>query len=201
APHRHHAHPAWRRAAPVREHRQHRHSARKDQDIRGWRENRHLVSHREVNTERTQAARPLQLGNHLSCHRSGITHTGDTHMSTPNNLNRIPELDADNMLGHIDALPDQLEAAWARAHELELPFDASGLQQVVISGMGGSAISGDLLATLVAPVCPIPVVVYRGYDLPAYATGPGTLVVALSHSGGTEEVLSVARQAAARGAR
>ncbi len=122
-------------------------------------------------------------------------------MSTPNNLNRIPELDADNMLGHIDALPDQLEAAWARAHELELPFDTSGLQQVVISGMGGSAISGDLLATLVAPVCPIPVVVYRGYDLPAYATGPGTLVVALSHSGGTEEVLSVARQAAARGAR
>lgn len=122
-------------------------------------------------------------------------------MSTPNDFDLLRRLDTEDMLGHIDALPEQLEAAWARAHELDLPFDASGLQQVVISGMGGSAISGDLLAALVAPTCPIPVIVHRGYGLPAYAAGPETLVIALSHSGSTEETLSGARQAAERGAR
>jgi glucose/mannose-6-phosphate isomerase len=64
--------------------------------------------------------------------------------------------------------------------------------------MGGSAISGEMVAALVEPTCPLPVAVVREYDLPAWATGPETLVVALSYSGGTEETLSAARQAVER---
>jgi glucose/mannose-6-phosphate isomerase len=65
--------------------------------------------------------------------------------------------------------------------------------------MGGSAISGDLLATLVEPTCRLPIQVVRDYDLPPYATGPHTLVIALSHSGATEETLSAAQEAIERG--
>jgi glucose/mannose-6-phosphate isomerase len=99
------------------------------------------------------------------------------------------QLDPQNMLGEIDNLPIQLQSAW----ELGQTFDtveAPRISRVVISGMGGSAIGADLLAAYVQPVCPAPVIVHRDYDLPAFASGPGTLVVCSSHSGDTEETLS-----------
>jgi glucose/mannose-6-phosphate isomerase len=46
------------------------------------------------------------------------------------------------------------------------------------------------LARYAAPDCPVPLVVHRDYELPAWATGPQTLVIASSHSGNTEETLS-----------
>ena len=58
---------------------------------------------------------------------------------TINNLEQIQRIDAENMLSHIDALPDQLASAWAHGQSLDLPAGAADVQQVVISGMGGSA--------------------------------------------------------------
>jgi len=63
--------------------------------------------------------------------------------------------------------------------------------------MGGSAIGADLLASYAAPICTLPVIVQREYFLPAWARTPETLVVAVSHSGNTEETLSVFGQARA----
>jgi glucose/mannose-6-phosphate isomerase len=63
------------------------------------------------------------------------------------------------------------------------------LRQVIIAGMGGSAIGADLLAAYVADVCPVPVIVHRDYGLPSFARGEGTLVICSSHSGNTEETL------------
>jgi len=65
--------------------------------------------------------------------------------------------------------------------------------------MGGSAIGGDLLAALVAGECPCPILVQRGYELPAFVSGPETLVIGCSHSGNTEETLSAFGQARQRG--
>ncbi len=107
-------------------------------------------------------------------------------------------IDPQQMLSHIDALPEQLESAWARAQTLNLPAAYTRAEQVMICGMGGSAISGDLLAALAAPSCHLPIQVVRDYDLPPYAAGSHTLVIALSHSGTTEETLSAAQQAAER---
>jgi glucose/mannose-6-phosphate isomerase len=64
--------------------------------------------------------------------------------------------------------------------------------------MGGSAIGGALLQGLVADECDVPIALVRGYDLPAFAHGPKTLVVASSYSGNTEETLSCFRQALRR---
>lgn len=102
---------------------------------------------------------------------------------------RFHEVDPEGMLAEIDGLPDQLQAAWDLGQSLPLPI-VEGIRQVVIAGMGGSAIGGDLLAAYVVPRMSIPVIVWRNYDLPAFASGPGTLVITASHSGNTEETLS-----------
>ncbi|GAB4525600.1 MAG: bifunctional phosphoglucose/phosphomannose isomerase [Anaerolineales bacterium] len=110
-------------------------------------------------------------------------------MMNLDDLSRFADLDPQHMLGEIDALPAQLEHAWALGSTLPVP-NFSGLRAVVIAGMGGSAIGADLLAAYAAPLCPVPVFVHRNYGLPAWARGPETLVITSSHSGNTEETLS-----------
>jgi glucose/mannose-6-phosphate isomerase len=104
-------------------------------------------------------------------------------------LDNIQQIDKQNMLGEIDSLPDQLAGAWALGQTLPAPGSGEGVRQVIISGMGGSAIGADLLAAYVAPFCKVPVIVHRDYGLPAWAHGSGTLVITSSHSGNTEETL------------
>jgi glucose/mannose-6-phosphate isomerase len=116
-----------------------------------------------------------------------------------NNVEAIHAADPDNMLGHILNLPQQLEAGWTTADAVNLPSVLQHIDRVVISGMGGSAIAGSLLAALMSPVSPLPIVVARDYDLPALASGANTLVIASSYSGNTEETLSAFDQARARG--
>jgi glucose/mannose-6-phosphate isomerase len=71
---------------------------------------------------------------------------------------------------------------------------------VVVCGMGGSGIAGDVLAAVAGPSCPVPVVTHRGYGLPAWV-GPVDLVVVVSCSGSTEETLSALEEAVRRGCR
>src|SRR4051812_8990255 len=69
---------------------------------------------------------------------------------------------------------------------------------LVVAGMGGSGISGDVLAAVTGPASPVPVLVHRGYGLPAWV-GAADLVVAVSCSGATEETLTAADEAVRRG--
>ena len=97
-------------------------------------------------------------------------------------------LDPQDLFSEIDGLPDQLGSAWELGKKFPLPF-WQGLKQVVIAGMGGSAIAADLLTASLHTTCKLPVFVHRDYGLPAWATGPETLLIASSHSGNTEETL------------
>jgi len=99
------------------------------------------------------------------------------------------EIDTQSMLVEIDGLPEQLHTAWDLGQEQPLPA-LDHIRQVVVAGLGGSAIGADLLTAYIAPYCQIPIVVHRNYDLPAWARGQETLVIASSHSGNTEETLS-----------
>jgi glucose/mannose-6-phosphate isomerase len=101
-------------------------------------------------------------------------------------------VDVSGMAGVIEGLPLHLRegaavgaAAGAR---LERP------SAVVIAGMGGSAIGGELLRAMTAADCPVPITRVRGFGIPVWA-GPGTLVVCASYSGNTEETLACAHQA------
>lgn len=69
---------------------------------------------------------------------------------------------------------------------------------VVVTGMGGSGISGQILAALADVHAQIPVVSHRGYLLPAWV-GAHDLVIALSASGRTEETIAAAAEAVRRG--
>ncbi len=117
-----------------------------------------------------------------------------------NDTQAFQVLDRQNMLAHIDALPDQMRQAWQLGSTLPLP-PGYQVQQILIAGMGGSAIGGDLLAAYIAPSCRVPVLIHRDYSLPAWAYGPQTLVIASSHSGNTEETLDAFAQAQARNCR
>jgi len=107
-------------------------------------------------------------------------------------------IDRQQMIAHIDGLPDQLNTAWELGERLALKTRAA-VRQVLVAGMGGSAIAGDLLTAYVAATCKVPVVVLRDYNLPTWASGAETLVIASSHSGNTEETLSAYQQAVERG--
>ncbi|RPI32198.1 MAG: bifunctional phosphoglucose/phosphomannose isomerase [Chloroflexota bacterium] len=113
---------------------------------------------------------------------------------------RFTQLDPQGMLAEIDGLPDQLQTAWRLGQAQELPA-WQGIQNVLISGMGGSAIGADLVAAYILPVCKAPVFIHRDYGLPAWASGPETLVIACSHSGSTEETLTSFEQALNAGCR
>src|SRR5512143_2819535 len=103
-------------------------------------------------------------------------------------LKHFKDLDTLDMLGEIDGLPHQLQSAWELGQSQPLP-ELPTLTNVVISGMGGSAIGADLVAAAVLSTCGVPVTVHRDYGLPAFARGKSTLMIASSHSGNTEETL------------
>jgi glucose/mannose-6-phosphate isomerase len=70
---------------------------------------------------------------------------------------------------------------------------------VVLVGMGGSAAGADLLAACAAETLDVPILVHRGYGLPAAAAGRDALVIASSYSGETVEVVSAVEVALGRG--
>jgi glucose/mannose-6-phosphate isomerase len=103
-------------------------------------------------------------------------------------LGFFKKTDIQNMLAQIDGLPDQLQTAWDLGQVYSLP-EFKDIQYVVISAMGDSAIAAELVAAAVASQIQLPVMVHRGYGLPAFAASRRTLVICCSHSGNTEEVL------------
>jgi len=92
-------------------------------------------------------------------------------------------------------LPEQVLAGRALPRP-RIPVRHPG--NVVVAGMGGSAIGGDLLSSLLAETGGPPVTVVRDFRLPPWV-GPGSLVLAASYSGNTAETLAACRTAAARG--
>jgi len=109
-------------------------------------------------------------------------------------------LDPEGLLGRIGGLPEQCREAWRHASGFSLPRGYGEVDQVVVAGMGGSAIGGDILRVLAELESSRTVSVCRGYDLPAFV-GERTLVIACSHSGDTEETVSAFEQALERKAK
>jgi len=98
----------------------------------------------------------------------------------------------------LQSFPAQIAGAAEVAHTLRLPAPPR-IEAVVISGMGGSAMGGDIIRVLTAGSARVPLAVCRDYLLPGYV-GASTLVLASSYSGNTEETLSAYEQARAAGA-
>ena len=71
-------------------------------------------------------------------------------------------------------------------------------RSIVVAGMGGSGVAGDVLSAVCGPGSASPVVAQHDYRLPGWV-GAADLVVAVSCSGTTEETLSAAEEAVRRG--
>jgi glucose/mannose-6-phosphate isomerase len=99
------------------------------------------------------------------------------------------QFDKSGMLGHLHRFPEQCQKAWEKVLKLELPREYTRISNVVILGMGGSAIGGDIVRRLALAESRLPVWVHRDYGLPAFVDA-STLIIASSYSGNTEETLS-----------
>ena len=108
-------------------------------------------------------------------------------------------LDTQHMFEAAAGLPEQVFDAAVRARGLDDLPSRERVEHVVVLGMGGSGVAGDVLAATAGPFLPVPVVVSKSYELPAFV-GEGSLVFAVSFSGDTEETVEAASAAAVQGA-
>jgi glucose/mannose-6-phosphate isomerase len=107
--------------------------------------------------------------------------------------------DSEDLLSATSGLGDQIMAALAAGVALPASVTGAGLNSVVVAGMGGSAVAGEVLQAYAAPRSSLPVVLVNSASPPRFL-GPGSLVFAVSFSGETEETLAVASAAVGAGA-
>ena len=110
----------------------------------------------------------------------------------------VLQIDREGMLQLLLDVPEHVQSGERLGLTAELP-EVTDVRAVVVSGLGGSAVGGELLRSYLSPQCHVPVVVNRHHVAPAFV-GPTTLVCAISYSGNTEETLSAFAEARARGA-
>lgn len=109
-------------------------------------------------------------------------------------------VDTSNMYNLIKRFPAQVSEAVSIGKETKVKLNTRGLENIVLSGLGGSAIGGDLLRSYLAGELKIPFLINRHYTLPAFV-GRKSLVIISSYSGDTEEAISAFREALKRKAR
>ncbi|MGH9103534.1 MAG: bifunctional phosphoglucose/phosphomannose isomerase [Acidimicrobiales bacterium] len=111
--------------------------------------------------------------------------------------------DSLDLWGAVCSLPEQVAEAAERAADWvgseQLP-SREQVEHIVVLGMGGSGITGDVLLAAASPYLSIPVVVVKSYVTPAFVSD-SSLVFAVSFSGDTEETVEAATEALGAGAR
>ncbi len=115
---------------------------------------------------------------------------------------RFDTVDRQDLLGRVEGFGADLKKGWEAARKAAPGFRKGGrfVSSVLVAGMGGSAISGEIVADAFRPGLPVPMGVVQDYALPAFARRE-TLVIVSSYSGGTEETLSMFEDALRRGCR
>ncbi len=112
----------------------------------------------------------------------------------------IDKIDHAGMLTLLREFPNQVRDALAIGGNADVRLKSAGIRNIVMCGLGGSAIGGDLLRSYLAGELKIPFIVNRYYLLPKFV-GPDSLVVISSYSGKTEETTTAHREALRRKAR
>lgn len=106
--------------------------------------------------------------------------------------------DPGDMKKRIESFPHQITEYWNKGLLLK-PVKATKPSGIVLCGMGGSAIAGDLLSDLLLEELDVPLIVNRGYSLPSFVNSKTFLFIS-SYSGNTEETVSCLKQGLRRNA-
>lgn len=109
-------------------------------------------------------------------------------------LDYIQKFDKSDMLSLLEGFPGQLEKALRIVNAVYFPKEFGLVSNIVFSGLGGSAIGGDVVKCVLADEITLPFVVNRDYVIPSFV-GPKTLFIASSYSGNTEETISAYNEA------
>ena len=109
------------------------------------------------------------------------------------------DYDKRNMYESIWNFPDNLKDALVIGNKISLKNKYSNIQNIIIAGMGGSAIGGDFVAILEESNIKLPYVVCRDYDVPEWVNS-NSLVICSSYSGNTEETISAFYKSKDKGA-
>ena len=106
---------------------------------------------------------------------------------------KIKEIDPDGALASAESIADQVRQVWEEQDQIDLG-NYKDVKNIVVAGMGGSALGADLVRNLYKEELPVSMEICKDYDLPNYV-GKNTLVILSSYSGGTEETLNCAAEA------
>ena len=112
----------------------------------------------------------------------------------------IEELDKSNTIGSIEQLGDQVQHVWEIAQQVSFDESYQEIDQVIVTGMGGSALGTHVIQTIYKDELKVPVIICSDYKLPSYANEK-TLIIASSYSGNTEETLSALEDGIKKGAK
>ena len=143
---------------------------------------------------------------------------GEKRKNKNDNINMLDrdfsELDKANMIELLEEFPQKMRDALRLGEEFIIPTNllpnptavsvyatptaststsTRNFKNIVVLGMGGSAIGGDLLSDYLADELSIPIVVIRGYDIPKFVD-ENSLVFTVSYSGNTEETISALKK-------
>lgn len=108
-------------------------------------------------------------------------------------LDLIGKLDTEGMLGILSSFDRQLEEALEIGLKADIPA-LEAVDNVLVCGLGGSAIGGDFLSAYLGTDLKVPLSVHRNYSVPGFADEK-TLALICSYSGNTEETLSAFQDA------
>lgn len=122
-------------------------------------------------------------------------------MTALDDLAAIERLDSEEVLAAVERFSEQVREGWSIGRAATGLPDGAGVDSLVVLGMGGSGISGDVMQAVVEERLPVPIRVIKSYGpLPEWV-GRNTLVFAVSYSGSTEETVAALDEVIARGSR
>lgn len=122
-------------------------------------------------------------------------------MAELDDLDAIAKLDSEDVLGAVERFAEQCREAWELGRSTQNLPDVEGIDSIVVLGMGGSGVSGDVVQAVVEPRLSVPLRTIKSYGPIPEWVGRNTLVFAVSYSGSTEETLAAVDTVLARGAR
>ncbi len=110
----------------------------------------------------------------------------------------IAQYDSKNVLGSVELFPNQCISTWNTNVESKIDLSNVEIKNILVLGMGGSALGAYILQSL--DIFTVPINISHDYNIPSFVN-EHTLVLAISYSGGTEETLSATKKAIAKNAK
>ncbi len=121
-------------------------------------------------------------------------------MNKLDSLEELKKFDEKGVLSSIKMLPQQASQAWEEVNNLKISKDLSNARNIIVCGMGGSALGGRVVDSFTEKKIRAPIEIFTQYYVPNYVNRD-TLVIISSYSGNTEEAMHCMHDALKRNAK